>query len=93
MGFFEKLKAGLKKTKDAVFKQVNDIFKHFVSVDEDMLEELEEALIAADVGFEATEEIIEKLRDTIKENRIRAIPRTLCPPPRFNISRSKSVPP
>ncbi|MBE6571150.1 MAG: signal recognition particle-docking protein FtsY [Ruminococcaceae bacterium] len=71
MGFFEKLKAGLKKTKDAVFKQVNDIFKHFVSVDEDMLEELEEALIAADVGFEATEEIIERLRDTIKERRIK----------------------
>ena len=71
MGFFEKLKAGLRKTKDAVFKQVNDIFKHFVSVDEDMLEELEEALIAADVGFEATEEIIERLRDTIKERRIK----------------------
>lgn len=71
MGFFDKLKAGLKKTKDAVFKQVNDIFKHFVSVDEDMLEELEEALIAADVGFEATEEIIERLRDTIKEKRIK----------------------
>ena len=71
MGFIEKLKAGLRKTKDAVFKQVNDIFKHFVSVDEDMLEELEEALIAADVGFEATEEIIERLRDTIKERRIK----------------------
>ena len=71
MGFFEKLKAGLRKTKDAVFKQVNDIFKHFVNVDEDMLEELEEALIAADVGFEATEEIIERLRDTIKERRIK----------------------
>ncbi len=71
MGFFDKLKAGLAKTKNAVFKQVNDIFKHFVSVDEDMLEELEEALIAADVGFEATEEIIERLRDTIKEKRIK----------------------
>ena len=71
MGFFDKLKAGLAKTKNAVFKQVNDIFKHFVSVDEDMLEELEEALIAADVGLEATEEIIERLRDTIKENRIK----------------------
>ena len=70
MGFFEKLKAGLKKTKDSVFKQVNDIFKHFVSVDEDMLEELEEVLIAADVGVEATEEIIENLRDRIKEQRI-----------------------
>ena len=62
MGFFEKLKAGLKKTKDSVFKQVNDIFKNFVSVDEDMLEELEEALISADVGVDASEEIIEKLR-------------------------------
>lgn len=71
MGFFEKLKAGLKKTKESVFKQVNDIFKHFVSVDEDMLEELEEVLIAADVGVEATEEIIENLRDKIKEQRIK----------------------
>lgn len=71
MGFFEKLKAGLQKTKESVFKQVNDIFKHFVSVDEDMLEELEEALIAADVGVDATEEIIDSLRDTIKERHIK----------------------
>ena len=71
MGFFEKLKAGLKKTKDAVFKQVNDVFKHFVKVDEEMLEELEEALIAADVGVDATEEIIDALRDKIKEDRIK----------------------
>ena len=71
MGFFEKLKLGLKKTKDSVFKQVNDIFKSFVSVDEDMLEELEEVLIAADVGIDASETIIEKLRDRIREERIR----------------------
>ncbi len=70
MGFFDKLKAGLVKTKEAIFKQVNDIFKNFVKVDEEMLEELEEVLIAADVGFAATEEIIERLRDTIKERRI-----------------------
>ena len=70
MGFFEKLKAGLTKTKEAIFKQVNDIFKNFVKVDEEMLEELEETLIAADVGFTATEEIIETLRDRIKEERI-----------------------
>ncbi len=70
MGFFERLKEGLKKTKESVFSQVNDIFKHFVKVDEDMLEELEEVLIAADVGIEVTEEIIETLRDRIKENRI-----------------------
>ena len=70
MGFFEKLKEGLTKTKQSIFRQVNDIFKHFVKVDEEMLEELEEILIAADVGFTATEEIIERLRDTIKEKRI-----------------------
>lgn len=70
MGFFDKLKAGLAKTKEAIFKQVNDIFKHFVKVDEEMLEELEETLIAADVGYVATEEIIESLREKIKEERI-----------------------
>ncbi len=70
MGFFEKLKAGLTKTKNAIFKQVNDIFKHFVKVDEEMLEELEETLIAADVGIAATEEIIETLRERIKDERI-----------------------
>ncbi|MBE6623652.1 MAG: signal recognition particle-docking protein FtsY [Ruminococcaceae bacterium] len=70
MGFFEKLKLGLQKTKETVFKQVNDIFKHFVKVDEEMLEELEEALISADVGVDASCEIIETLRDKIKEKRI-----------------------
>ena len=70
MSFFDKLKAGLKKTKESIFGQVNNIFKHFVKVDEDMLEELEEILIASDVGVNITEEIIEKLRDTIKEKRI-----------------------
>ncbi|MBE6704338.1 MAG: signal recognition particle-docking protein FtsY [Ruminococcaceae bacterium] len=70
MGFFEKLKEGLTKTKNAIFKQVNDIFKHFVKVDEEMLEELEETLIAADVGIAATEEIIDTLREKIKDEHI-----------------------
>ena len=70
MSFFDKLKEGLKKTKESIFGQVNNIFKHFVKVDEDMLEELEEILIASDVGVTITEEIIENLRDTIKERRI-----------------------
>ena len=70
MSFFDRLKAGLKKTKESIFGQVNNIFKHFVKVDEEMLEELEEILIASDVGVTITEEIIEKLRDTIKERRI-----------------------
>ncbi len=70
MGFFEKLKNGLSKTKQSILGQINDIFKSFVKVDEEMLEELEEILIAADVGYTATQEIIEKLRDRIKEKRI-----------------------
>ena len=70
MSFFDKLKAGLQKTKESIFGQVNNIFKAFVKVDEEMLEELEEILIASDVGVTITEEIIENLRDTIKERRI-----------------------
>ena len=70
MSFFDRLKEGLKKTKDTVFGQVNDIFKHFVKVDEQMLEELEEILIASDVGYTITEEIIEKLTDVLKDKRI-----------------------
>lgn len=70
MGFFEKLKAGLTKTKESVFGQVNSLFKRFVRVDEDMLEELEELLIMADVGFASSEEIIEKLRERIRDKRI-----------------------
>ncbi|MBQ4137587.1 MAG: signal recognition particle-docking protein FtsY [Clostridia bacterium] len=70
MGFFDKLKSGLAKTKESVFGQVNELFKSFVKVDEDLLEELEELLIMADVGVASAEEIIEKLRDKIRENRI-----------------------
>ena len=50
MGFFDKLKNGLTKTKDAFFGQVNDVLKSFRRVDEDLLEELEELLICADMG-------------------------------------------
>ena len=57
MSFFEKLKKGLSKTKSSIFGQVNNLFKAFKRVDEDLIEELEELLIAADVGFESTEEI------------------------------------
>ena len=70
MGFFEKLKAGLSKTKNALFKQVDNLFKSFVKVDEDLLDELEEVLITADVGVNSTESIIEQLRERIKEEKI-----------------------
>ena len=65
MGFFEKLKQGLAKTKRAIAAQMESLFKSFVAIDEDMLEELEEILIASDVGVATTSEILEKLRDII----------------------------
>ena len=70
MSFFDKIKKGLTKTKDGIFKQVDNLFKAFVRVDEDMLEELEELLIMADVGVAPTEKIIDALRERIKEDRI-----------------------
>ena len=70
MGFFDRLKEGLAKTKNALFKQVDNLFRSFVKVDEDMLEELEELLIMADVGALSTEEIIEQLRERIRDERI-----------------------
>ena len=71
MAFLDKLKAGLTKTKNAIFGQVDNVLKAFVKVDEDLLEELEELLICSDVGVNATEEIIEELRDRIKDGRLK----------------------
>ncbi|MGM9632009.1 MAG: signal recognition particle-docking protein FtsY [Eubacteriales bacterium] len=71
MAFLDKLKAGLAKTKNALFAPIDQMLKAFTKVDEDLLEELEEMLICADVGATATDEIIEKLRDDIKEEKIK----------------------
>lgn len=70
MGFFDKLKAGLTKTKNAFVEQVDNLFKSFVKVDEDLFEELEELLICSDVGVNTTEEILERLRDRVKDERL-----------------------
>jgi fused signal recognition particle receptor len=70
MGFFSKLKEGLKKTKDSVFGQVHDLFKNMRKVDEELLEELEELLIMADVGCTSSQQIIDRLRDELKERKI-----------------------
>ena len=72
MGFLDKLKAGLGKTKQALVGQIDNVLKAFVKIDEDALEELEEALICADVGVAATEEIIEMLRERIKDDRLKS---------------------
>ena len=70
MGFFDKLKAGLSKTKESMMKQVDNLFKSFVKVDEDLLEELEELLIAADMGDGPAMDTVERLREKIKTDRI-----------------------
>ena len=70
MGFFDKLKAGLAKTKNAFVERINDLFRAFVEVDEDMMDELEEILITADIGVEAAEMILDELRDRIAVNYI-----------------------
>ena len=71
MGFFDKLKKGLFKTKDAIVGKIDDLFKRFAKVDEELFEELEELLISADIGFGTTEAILDELRDTVKENKIK----------------------
>lgn len=70
MGFFDRLKAGLAKTRNALFGKLDQVFRGFSRVDEDMLEELEEILITADVGVEPTERIIDELRKRIKSDKI-----------------------
>ena len=71
MGFFEKLKAGLSKTKKALFGGIEDLFKRFRRVDEDLFDELEELLITSDVGVETTEELLDALREKVKEEKIK----------------------
>lgn len=70
MGFFDKLKAGLKKTSGAISTQVNSVFSAFVKVDEELFENLEEALVMADIGVETSEFIIEELRKHVKTKHI-----------------------
>ena len=71
MAFLDKLKAGLTKTKTAIFGQIDEVLKAFVKVDEDLLEELEELLIMSDIGAAATDEIMERLRDEVKSGRLK----------------------
>ncbi len=70
MGFFDKLKQGLSKTKTSFEEKINNVFSNFRKVDEELLEELEEALIMSDVGVETSTKIIGNLRDRIKKEKI-----------------------
>ncbi|MBQ4109615.1 MAG: signal recognition particle-docking protein FtsY [Clostridia bacterium] len=71
MGFFDKLKSGLDKTRSAIKERVDDAFAVFKSIDEELYEELEEILIMADVGAEVSVSIIDTLRERVKENKIK----------------------
>ncbi len=70
MGFFDKIKQGLSKTKEGLGKSLNGIFAAFRKVDEDFLDELLETLILADVGVETAEKIIDSLRQKAKLEKI-----------------------
>ncbi len=70
MGFFDSLKNGLKKTKDALVGRIDDIFSAFKKLDDDLYDELEQTLIEADLGVSATENILELLRERVKEKKI-----------------------
>ena len=71
MGFFDKLKQGLGKTKTSFDEKINNVFSTFRKVDEDFLEELEEALIMSDIGMETSVKIVDKLRKTIKKENLK----------------------
>ena len=70
MGFFDKLKNGLNKTKKSFDEKINNVFSSFRKVDEDFLEELEEILIMSDIGMDTSVKIINQLRERIKKEKI-----------------------
>lgn len=70
-GLFDKLKKGLTKTRDNFTDKVNEILNLAVTIDEDLYEELEEILVTADIGVETSMEIIERLRDKIRTEKIK----------------------
>lgn len=71
IGIFARLLAGLSKTKDNITGRIDSLLKSYTKIDEDLLEELEEILITADVGVTTTMEIIDRLRDMIKERGVK----------------------
>ena len=70
MGFFDKLKNGLNKTRESFDDKINNIFSNFRKVDEEFLDELEEVLIMSDIGMETSIKIISNLRERIKKEKI-----------------------
>lgn len=71
MGFFEKLKNGLKKTKDSMIGKIERLLNSFTKIDEDLFEELEDTLITSDIGVNTSTKICEILRDRVKSEGIK----------------------
>lgn len=71
MGFFNKIKEGLKKTRDAVIGQIDSMLKSFTKIDDELFEELEELLVMGDVGVPTAEKICEELKKKIKKEGIK----------------------
>ena len=70
-GFFSRLKEGLTKTRNNIVSSIDAVFGGFSTIDEDFYEELEEILIMGDIGVNATEKILERLREQVKEKHIK----------------------
>lgn len=70
-GFFSRLKEGLNKTRNNIVHGIDSVFSGFSSIDEEFYEELEEILIMGDIGVNAANNILEKLRRQVKENHIK----------------------
>ena len=70
-GFFNRLKEGLTKTRNNIVNGIDSVFSGFSTIDEDFYEELEEILIMGDIGVNATEKILDRLRSQVKENHIK----------------------
>ena len=71
MGFFDKIKAGLTKTRDALSNTLGSVFSGFSEIDDDFYDELEESLILADLGVDTAVKATDRLRKTIKEQRLK----------------------
>ncbi|MCI8359384.1 MAG: signal recognition particle-docking protein FtsY [Lachnospiraceae bacterium] len=70
-GFFARLKEGLTKTRNNIVRGIDSVFSGFSHIDEAFYEELEEILIMGDIGVNATEAILERLREQVRENHIK----------------------
>ncbi|MDO4620075.1 MAG: signal recognition particle-docking protein FtsY [Lachnospiraceae bacterium] len=71
MSFFDRLKKGLTKTQYVLVRGIDDVMARHERIDEDFYDDLEEIMLKADIGVRTTEEILDDLRDTVREQRIR----------------------